>query len=90
MKLTAFADLDEAVARTQALIDDKQACIDRLDADGGDSSRHREFLESFKRLLAVQEARRQKACNRRSRNRQKQATTWSPRRTAPADRREVA
>ena len=90
MKLTALAQLDEAVACTRALIADQQARIDRLDGNRGNSSRQREFLESFKRLLAVQEGRRQKARNRQSHDRQKPATTWSPRRTAAADRREVA
>jgi hypothetical protein len=85
MKHTTLAELDEAVARTQALIAGQQARIDQLDAEGRDSSRQREFLESFERLLAAQEARRQRFLGRR-----KRATTWSPRPTAPERRRAVA
>ena len=80
-----IAKLDEAVACTQALIADQQACIDRLDADGGDSSRQQEFLGTFKALLAVQDARRQRFIDGRRR-----ARTRSPRPAAPYFHREVA
>ena len=84
MKHATPAELDEAVTHTQTLIAEQQARIDGLEAEGGDSSRFREFLESFKRLLAVQEARRQRSISRRRR-----APTWS-RLAVPADRRQVA
>lgn len=90
MKHAALAKLDEAVARTQALIAAQQERIDQLDAEGRDSSRHREFLESFKRLRVMQENWRQKADNCRNPARHNQVMTWSPRLTAPAVRREVA
>lgn len=85
MKHTALTGLDEAVARTQALIEDQRARIDRIDTEGGDSSRHQEFLETFEALLAVQEARRQRA-----RNRWRHVINWSRSPAVPALRGEVA
>lgn len=90
MKHTIIAKAEEAVARTRALIADQQACIDALDAEGRDSSRHREFLESFKRLLAVQEGWRQRAHDCRDADRPSKVMAWPPRPVAPAARREVA
>jgi hypothetical protein len=89
MNRTSSAKIDDAVARTQALIADQQALIDALDSEGRDSSRHREFLESFRRLLAVQEGWRQKAASSRNPDRPNGVMAWSPRIT-PAGRREVA
>ena len=73
-----IAELDEAIACTQALIAEQQARIDRLDAEGGDSSRQREFLRTFEALLAVQGARRQRFLDRHRRARPR-----SPRPAAP-------
>ena len=84
MKHAAPDDPDAAVVLTQALIAEQQARIDGLEADGGDTSRLREFLESFKRLLAVQAARRQGSINRR-----RHAGNLPPL-SVPADRRQVA
>jgi hypothetical protein len=85
MQHTSIAELDEAIACTQALIAEQQARIDWLDAEGGDSSRQREFLRTFEALLAVQGARRQRFldCHRR-------ATPRLPRSAAPEFHREVA
>jgi len=91
MNHTSTARLDETIACTQALIADQQACIDRLDAQGADSSRQQEFLATFKALLAVQEARRKKYARRR-----RPVMTWSATPAAPSmpatpdSRREVA
>lgn len=59
MKPTSITELDRAIEQTLELISDQQVRIDRLDAEGRDSSRQREFLGTFKALLAMQEAWRQ-------------------------------